>query len=902
MKKRIISLCLIVALCLSLAACGTGGSPAAEQTPSPGVSESVPATSTQDVVSPEPSPEPSEEPSPEPGEEPSSEPSEEPSSEPSEEPSPEPGVEPSSTPSAEPSPEPGVEPSPTPSAEPSPEPGVEPSPTPSTEPSPTPSAEPSPTPSVEPSPEPTPPVVTVSSGTPTGINIHDHFLSYSSQSTTLSIGQYTNLSADLTPTSAYSGITWSSSDPSVAAVDEWGTVTAHGQGTATITAVTRNGLSDTFLINVPNGPAALQYELTADGTGYEITGCDPNAYTTHIPATWNGLPVVSIRGGAFMDCSKLRYYTVDPKQTVFYEEDGVIFTDSPVKTLVCFPPAYDAAQYYYVPKDTVAIAPYGFAGLHAYSLFTITMQEGLTTLGHHAFAKNAVQLMIHTPDSLVNIGEYLLQDQTANLPFYGSSGSAMASYAAKNQIPFGRIMGFDPGKNTTMERKPESISADGISISSGVPVKLFTKLNYMQYGRWVQTKYDLSSYQVNFSGEVYMQLGGQWSAIVPDENGNVRIDMPPQTGLYGVGYTATDAVLRSYDRDGNLLAVQYVSGNFAFCFPGACDLGVVGGSETTLSMIPYEPVYLISGGNYPLQADKWYTTEHGSAYQFIIQQYPSGAVTQSVPQHQNYLVAGNYDYGSEDINSGYQICFVELYDQSRTGELTATLSFDGLNCVVDNSEMVCLVKSGFEGSSSFGSRALNMWRTVKQTLVGDYFPANHPFQKIYVYADGTYPSAALSSVYLDEKIVNGRDDLTLAHEFVHAADMSVPAFLELAASAWAEGRATYLSHKIFGTEKSLYANYDWSYLSEADKADFFRFYYFSTNRSTTYPVGTLFLIYLNETYGEDISGKIMANMAALTEWDTIQRSETNAALFKQCVEDATEPGVFQNFVRDVIEK
>ena len=328
---------------------------------------------------------------------------------------------------------------------------------------------------------------------------------------------------------------------------------------------------------------------------------------------------------------------------------------------------------------------------------------------------------------------------------------------------------------------------------------------------------------------------------------------------------------------------------------------MVGGSETTLSIIPYEPVYLISGGNYPLRADQWYATESGSAYQFFIQQYPSGSVRQNMPNYLNVFVAGNFGYGGDDIETGYSIGFVELYDQSRMDELTVSLVFSGQSCVVDNDEMVCLVNDSFAGASTFGDRALDLWRRVKESMVGDYFPADYPIHKIYVYGDGTWPSAGGNTVYMSEGIVNGEDDLTFAHEFVHAVDNSVPADINVSASAWWEGRAEYISNKMFGTD-DIYVGYDWSCLSEADKADFFRFYYFSTNRWTAYPVGALFLMYLNETYGEDISGKIMANVAALTEWDPMQHSEANAVLFKQCVEDATEVGVFQNFVRDVIEK
>ena len=715
-------------------------------------------------------------------------------------------------------------------------------------------------------------------------------------------GQKDNLTVSISPATAQSGITWVSSNPGVAAVDQYGQLEACKPGEAVITATAYNGISDIFKVVVTDPGEQLQYELTADGKGYEIVGCDPNAYTAHIPATYNGLPVVSIRGGAFMECSKLRYFTVDEAQTVFYEEGGVIFADLPEKTLVCFPPAYDAAQYYYVPADTVAIAPYGFAGISATALKTITLQEGITTLGDFAFARAHTFSDIYMPKSLVNIGSHLLQDQTFSMAFYGDWSSAIAQYAQQNQIPFAGVFEFDPGEKTTTEKVPQSTPVEGYAGSSGVEVKVFAELDYVPYGRQVNTEYDLTSYQEGFSGEVYMQLRGQWADIVPDQDGNTRIDMPPQTGLYGVGYTAVETVLHAYDRYGNLLATQRVNGNFAFCFPDACDLGVVGGSETVLAMIPYEPVYLISGGNYPLQDHQWHTTGRGSAYLFFIQQYPSGTVRQNMPDYLNVFVGGTCSCDNDVLDAGYRIGFVELYDQSRMDELTVSLIFDGQSCVVDNDEMVCLVNNAFAGASTFGERALNWWRETKSAMVGDYFPADYPIQKIYLYGDGTWPSAGGNTVYMDEDIVNGENDLTFVHEFVHAVDYSVPAFLDVTPGTWGEGRAEYISNKMFGND-NIYEGYDWSFLSEADKADFFRYYYFSANRWTQYPVGTLFLMYLNDTYGEDISAKITANLAALTEWDYHnQRSEANAVIFKKCVEDATEVGVFQNFVRDVIEK
>ena len=141
---------------------------------------------------------------------------------------------------------------------------------------------------------------------------------------------------------------------------------------------------------------------------------------------------------------------------------------------------------------------------------------------------------------------------------------------------------------------------------------------------------------------------------------------------------------------------------------------------------------------------------------------------------------------------------------------------------------------------------------------------------------------------------------------VHAVDFNVEAADDVAPTTWFEGRAEYISYQIAEAYGYDYVHYhrefDWSYMTEGDKADFFLYYYFCDDGSTEYDVGYHFLVYLNETYGEDVSAKVMANLAALAEWDKSFRGEENAALFKQCVEDATEVGVFQNFVRDVIEK
>lgn len=757
---------------------------------------------------------------------------------------------------------------------------------------------------------------------PTGVLIRDGMVSQSTKRVELAVGQSTRLLVNLTPSNAYSGIVWTSSDPAVASIDEYGTVIAHGQGTVTITAKTYNGITDTFEVGVPNGPAELQYELTSDGTGYEIIGCDTAAYSAYIPATYNGLPVVSIKPGAFKDCLELRAFTVDNAQAVFYEEDGVVFTDTPAKTLVVFPPNYDAYEYC-VPEGTVAIAPYAFAStggspkrkVWEKELRELTLPDGVKELGDCAFAEVRRQIGVYIPNSLTVIGKNLMQSQKANVAFYGDRRSAFAQYAKSNSIPFSGIVEKTPDTQTVLTNKPEHISGTGL-----VPAQGERRIvdYYQERGSYFLTESEMreqvcniSDQQINFSGEVFLLLESRWTELVPDVNGDIRVDFTPQTGLYGAGYTEGEAVLRAYDRYGNLIAMQEINGNFSFCFPGAANLGVEGGNGTMLTALPVEPVYLSSGGIYPLQPENCYETADGNLLQFFVLQYPYGSLSPEMPNHLNSFSGGVYDCTGDtsDIVTHYGIAFVRSHNANQVEKMNqCSFVFTGMECVQDTDELLCLVSSGFAGIDTFGQTASSALDAVKRTMIGNYYPEHIPVHKITIIADGSYPSATRGIIYLDESSMKNLN--TLAHEMVHAVDQGIEAVTPVAPSAWMEGRAEYIAAKVceeVGVEyrfsyDASYDEYDWSYLSEADKADFFSFYYFSTNRYTTYPVGYFFLCYLNETYGEGVSAEIMANIAELTEYARYQWSEANAPLFKQCVEAATEVGVFQNFVRDVIEK
>ena len=77
---------------------------------------------------------------------------------------------------------------------------------------------------------------------------------------------------------------------------------------------------------IPAVNGVLNYTLLEDGSGYEISGCSPDAETVTVPAEHEGLPVVAIAGEAFLECEKLKEFRTEENQAVFYAEDGVLFT------------------------------------------------------------------------------------------------------------------------------------------------------------------------------------------------------------------------------------------------------------------------------------------------------------------------------------------------------------------------------------------------------------------------------------------------------------------------------------------------------------------------------------------------------------------------------------------------
>ena len=421
---------------------------------------------------------------------------------------------------------------------------------------------------------------------------------------------------------------------------------------------------------------------------------------------------------------------------------------------------------------------------------------------------------------------------------------------------------------------------------------------------------DLSGLQDMEPSEVLIRADQRWPSILPDAEGKTANGYPAWEGLYGIGWTEGEAVLRGYDRDGKVTGIRKVSGDFVFALPGAVTLGVAGGSGTRLNMVPYEPVIITGPGDYPLSADNFRTGEDCKPFQVIVQAYPYANLEIIMPQYMNILSFAERDAfapleGATDhfILSVYEAGTPYLMD--RISQIT--LRFHRMETVFEGDGMSFMVSPAITGwDATLPEDTQDLFRKEKEFMEGTYYPAGAELFPVVYVLNGGFPCAytlnnPVSYVILDGQCLSVKKAAYVyTHETVHAIDNSFPHMTELAPQAWWEGRAEYICLKLckqlkLKNNNGYPARYNWSFLTEEDKADFYRFFYESTDRETDYPVGYYFVKYLCDTYGEDILAKITANIISAQP-----RTGQEMAIFKECVTSVTDPDVFQNFVRDVV--
>ena len=148
-------------------------------------------------------------------------------------------------------------------------------------------------------------------------------ITLSSATANVEKGSTATLTATVSPATAHSVITWTTSDSSIATVSSAGIVTAVAEGTATITATTANGLTASAAITVTPSTASYLYFEKPASWGSTIYAYIWNDSISFKNAVWPGV-VTSVNANG-------TYYIAWPKD--YSGTDlNVIFTDKSHQT------------------------------------------------------------------------------------------------------------------------------------------------------------------------------------------------------------------------------------------------------------------------------------------------------------------------------------------------------------------------------------------------------------------------------------------------------------------------------------------------------------------------------------------------------------------------------------------
>ena len=136
--------------------------------------------------------------------------------------------------------------------------------------------------------------------------------------------------------------------------------------------------------------------------------------------------VTSIGESAFVGCSGLTEIKVEPNNTNYESENGVLFNKGKIE-LICYPVGKTETTYS-IPNSVTSIGGYAFCGCSG--LTEVTIPNSVTSIGDGAFLECSGLMAVTIPNSVISIGDWAFDNcGLTSICYEGSSEPTYQSHS-----------------------------------------------------------------------------------------------------------------------------------------------------------------------------------------------------------------------------------------------------------------------------------------------------------------------------------------------------------------------------------------------------------------------------------------------------------------------------------------
>ena len=166
--------------------------------------------------------------------------------------------------------------------------------------------------------------------------------------------------------------------------------------------VTYYSIQEGIYINYVSGDIDIPRRLVHNSKTYSVTSIGYNAFRSCSSLTSVTIPnsVISIKSYAFHNCSNLTKINVDPENTYYSSNEGVLYNKDATRLLRC-PQKKSSVT---IPNSVTFIGGAAFEGCS--SLTSVTIPNSVTSIGGSAFYSCGSLTSVTIPNSVTSIGDY----------------------------------------------------------------------------------------------------------------------------------------------------------------------------------------------------------------------------------------------------------------------------------------------------------------------------------------------------------------------------------------------------------------------------------------------------------------------------------------------------------------